>query len=255
MISMGTPDIPEKQRAVIFQGGGALGAYNAGVFRILVEDLKKIDGKNGRADQPLFDILAGTSSGAINAAILVSDFMKNKSWDAAAEQLIKFWRDGAIDTTQEAEFWIKYWEEWYRPGQSGSTAASKEAARRYYSAKHFLQEGAKGVFSRPDLISDDRFYDNGTVPNNVWIQYNNDHLRKRLDDFGFQIVTAYPEPRLLLVSTRVKDGASVTFDSYFHKTEDIGRAPNKRTIDYSQGIQTAHVIASSAVPLFTSSKR
>jgi predicted acylesterase/phospholipase RssA len=28
---------PKKQRALIFQGGGALGAYEAGVYRVLYE--------------------------------------------------------------------------------------------------------------------------------------------------------------------------------------------------------------------------
>ena len=53
--------IPEKQRALVFQGGGSLGAYEAGVFRALYEKMTE-------KDKPLFDIVAGTSIGAINAA-------------------------------------------------------------------------------------------------------------------------------------------------------------------------------------------
>ena len=57
--------IPEKQRVLIFQGEGALAAYEAGVFEALSEHLSKED-----TDRPLFDIIAGTSGGAINAALL-----------------------------------------------------------------------------------------------------------------------------------------------------------------------------------------
>jgi predicted acylesterase/phospholipase RssA len=38
-----------------------------------------------------FDIFAGTSIGAINAAILVSYVMENGSYDGSAERLIDFW--------------------------------------------------------------------------------------------------------------------------------------------------------------------
>ena len=53
------------QRAVIFQGGVALGAYEAGVFRAIVERLIKNDEDKKRKDldtekRPLFDIVAGT---------------------------------------------------------------------------------------------------------------------------------------------------------------------------------------------------
>lgn len=65
-------EIPDKQRALIFQGGGALGAYEVGAFKALAEELPKLDKQKGEVNRPLFDIIAGTSIGAINAAILVS---------------------------------------------------------------------------------------------------------------------------------------------------------------------------------------
>jgi hypothetical protein len=34
-------DIPEKERAIVLQGGGSLGAYEAGAYRALYESLKK----------------------------------------------------------------------------------------------------------------------------------------------------------------------------------------------------------------------
>src|SRR5215207_4663807 len=89
-----------KQRALVLQGGGALGAYEIGaIYEIcnkLLEDIK-IYGKN---DQSLFDIVAGTSIGAINGAILVSQYLEKRkegldissSWKESVKKLVEFWK-------------------------------------------------------------------------------------------------------------------------------------------------------------------
>ena len=64
----------DTQRALVLQGGGALGAYEAGVFRVLYNWIKK----DIPDDQNVFDIVAGTSIGAINAAFLVSYVIKRR---------------------------------------------------------------------------------------------------------------------------------------------------------------------------------
>ena len=69
--------VPKVQRALILQGGGALGAYQAGVFKSLYEKISNQKNEDSN-DVPLFDIIAGTSIGAINGAILVSIFLKIK---------------------------------------------------------------------------------------------------------------------------------------------------------------------------------
>ena len=57
------------QRALVFQGGGALGAYEAGVFEELCNELIKKDRPlRHRQNRPVFDIIAGSSIGAVNAA-------------------------------------------------------------------------------------------------------------------------------------------------------------------------------------------
>jgi NTE family protein len=43
--------IPNKQRALVLQGGGALGAYEAGAFKALCEKIRKKDEK-GRPVKP-----------------------------------------------------------------------------------------------------------------------------------------------------------------------------------------------------------
>jgi NTE family protein len=65
-------DIPEKERALVLQGGGSLGAYEAGAYRALYDGLSKKDANERKKGKSTFDIVAGTSIGAINAAVLVS---------------------------------------------------------------------------------------------------------------------------------------------------------------------------------------
>ena len=107
-----------------------------------------------------------------------------------------------------------------------------EEARRYYSTKHFFVSGMKKVFSRPDVIYDERFFDNFpyTLPNNVWHRYSIQPLKESIKEFTrFPIKTSFfdPEryteanrkglvkgPRLLTVSVDVAEGTAVTFDSF-----------------------------------------
>jgi NTE family protein len=80
-------------RAIIFQGGVSLGAYEAGVFSALVEKLSKEDGGLENEKRPLFDIVAGASIGAMNGAIVVSNVINGKSWEDSAKEVIQFWKD------------------------------------------------------------------------------------------------------------------------------------------------------------------
>jgi len=104
-------DIPQKQRALVLQGGGALGAYEAGAIRELCECLVDCEDKgknnndnNNEKDGPLFDVIAGTSIGAVNAAVLVSNLVnRKKSWKQAAEVLEHFWTDEAKEEEKEDE--------------------------------------------------------------------------------------------------------------------------------------------------------
>ena len=83
--------IPRKQRALVLQGGGALGAYHAGVLKVLSKKLIEEDEKNAEQSRPLFDIIVGTSIGAMNAAVLVSNVVgRNKTWSEAVDELERF---------------------------------------------------------------------------------------------------------------------------------------------------------------------
>src|SRR5436853_6723644 len=90
------------QRVLVLQGGGSLGAYEAGVFNALYYWIKKKKENSDASrenDDNLFDIVAGTSIGAINAAFLVSHVIKKRkeekkniseSWEGSAEKLEEF---------------------------------------------------------------------------------------------------------------------------------------------------------------------
>ena len=98
---------PGRQRALVLQGGGALGAFEVGVLKTLYKKLSEEDKKNGE-DRLLFDIIAGTSIGAMNGGVLVSQFLKEKerfeseqttfsptlSWKKAIDGLERFWKEG-----------------------------------------------------------------------------------------------------------------------------------------------------------------
>lgn len=109
---MANLEIPDKQRVLILQGGGALGAYEVGAFKALSEEIPKIDSRKGEPNRPLFDIVAGTSIGAINAAILVSHIKENNgSWDGAFEKLREFWNFISFDPKEDVNFRTRWWKE------------------------------------------------------------------------------------------------------------------------------------------------
>jgi NTE family protein len=44
--------IPDSQRALVLQGGGSLGAYEAGAYQALYEKITKIDREKGETGKP-----------------------------------------------------------------------------------------------------------------------------------------------------------------------------------------------------------
>ena len=109
---------PTPKRALVLQGGGALGAYEAGAFMALYEQY----GQQHNADyHGLFDIVAGTSIGAINSAILVSYVTNNKNrdndWEGSDSFLKSFWDYLASSDIFGFSYWPgenegKSWPNW-----------------------------------------------------------------------------------------------------------------------------------------------
>jgi NTE family protein len=240
-----------------------------GVFQAIYE---KYERKN--ENKPMFDIVAGTSSGAVNAAILVSHVVENgNSWKGSAYKLKDFWNyvsrapgDIKIGISQGEGIpgFGNWWEYWHN---ANSAIASEEAARRYYSSKEFLFTGVPRVFFPLLPKTDNRFFDNFTIPNNIWYIFDNQPLKDSLQKFSrFPISTSFEkdhkEPRLLLVSVDVLEGAVVTFDSYpkidGNRKSEYGELVDETnnttngteyTIYYNEGVKLEHAIASGSVPI------
>ena len=274
---MSSKNIPDTQRALVLQGGGSIGAYEAGVFNVLYYWIKKdIQNKN----ENIFDIVAGTSIGAINGAIIVSYVQKNGRWDGASQHLLRFWDSisSAPDLSNWWPFWINWplaWNEdswmavWDQRNKGNHSAATGEAARRYFSSKEYILSGAPNVFSKPNKIYDDKFFDDFSIPNNTWYMYDNKPLRNSIkNNVNFPIKTSYyldkdkqqqpiRQPRLLTVSVDIEEGETVVFDSYPKKdgkmfTEygyDEQTKQFTQKIQYDNGLMIEHVIASASVPI------
>lgn len=228
-------EIPSKQRALVLQGGGALGAYQVGVLKVLAKKIIEEDEKNAEQGRPLFDIIAGTSIGAMNAAVLVSNVVRrNKPWSEAICELERFWKVGIAlkeGTTSDADIpplemfpMFHWWHPWRKERCDNEnnlytmmgSLASEELARRYYSTKVFVF-GGKKVFCAKDVRPDFKFWDE----NNKRIVLNDLPLQERIKEFGeFPIATSFErnQPRLLITALDIAEGVTVTFDSY--KKED-----------------------------------
>jgi NTE family protein len=69
----------QKEIVLVMQGGGSLGAYECGVCKVLAKhDIE-------------FDIIAGTSIGAINAAIIAAGYTKEDGIRSSAKRCEDFW--------------------------------------------------------------------------------------------------------------------------------------------------------------------
>ena len=248
------------QRALVFQGGGSLGAYEAGAYKAFYELASERDKIIGREDKPLFDIVAGTSIGAMNASILVSYVKEKKTWRGSAERLIEFWEHLATESVvDKMPGFTQWWDYWH---YLNNVVATSESARRYYNTKQFILKGVPNVFKPSQTFTDKTFLD----PSNVWYLYSNGPLKQSLEKFAkFPIATSYEknEPRLLLVAVDVQEGSTVVFDSYekadgSRKTEygryDMefahdGNEGFEHVIRYNNGIEVDYVLASGSVPV------
>jgi NTE family protein len=253
-------------RALIFQGGGSLGAYEAGVYKAINEDISEYFRTEGRGNEPIFHIVSGTSIGAINAALLVSYVKENKTWKGSSERLIAFWEYLSTQSTVEKiPYFAHYWDSWRRLDRR---IASGESARRYFSTKEFILKGVPNVFVPKMPLLDNKFLD----PSNTWYIYDNRPLKESLERFAkFPISTSFEndEPRLLLVAVDVQELTPVVFDSYEKedgtrkseygrygrlKSGRSGKDPEdteefEHVIRYEDGITADFVLASCSVPV------
>jgi len=234
--------LTKPQRALVLQGGGALGAYEVGVIKAIIEDIIH---NNPEDDEHVFDIIAGSSIGAINGAFLTSHFLENNSWTKAAEKLEDFWENhiksfSVIDIFPGFSQWWSFWHK-----ASNGSIASDEAARRFYSSMQFYLFGAPNLLSSMPK-SDNTFlnYPFNFLPRTDWTPFGD--LLEEFANFPIKTNFDHEEPRLLTTAVDVKTGEGVIFDSYSQESK-YGKDP-EIAIEYHDGIQIEHVMASAAVP-------
>jgi NTE family protein len=204
------------QRALVFQGGGALGAYEAGTYQQIYNKVNQ-ESANGR----LFDIIAGTSIGAINSAVLVGHYLKNNnSWEGSAEKILEFW-EGLMSPTFADDLFannIFFRKSWNYLRTTNPSLADAESARRFWSIFEFAFT-LRGVPNMYECVPNwgSKFLNPFTdfLP---WWRYDYSQLRSYLSKFvDFPIKTSLEmgQPRLLLTSVDIQDYTTpVVFDSY-----------------------------------------
>lgn len=269
-----------KQRVLIFQGGGALGAYEAGVFQALYE--KMFDDNN---KEPLFDIVAGASIGAVNAVILVSHVIRTGSWKDANKTLNDFWLKDIgenenwfnylLDNPWTGQLWSNFWNigshfrnAWnfyqnfwatldsvretypaiggyfFWPDKYGEVA-SPESARRYYSYLNTVLFGSPRVLNPAISQPDMKF---GDISHLLFGRFDNKPLVqtiKRYWDFENKntaiIATNENQPRLLLVSVDTTDcTTAVAFDSYKYNGNKCELCGDKVSGDLGDHLNQKH---------------
>jgi NTE family protein len=166
--------VPSDKIALVLQGGGALGSYQAGVYAALAEA------------NYLPDWVAGISIGAINAAIIAGNPPETR-------------------VAQLRAFWERITESvigWPASAFSGAGALGQKAAAQ--SALLFGQPGFFAPRMVLDWISPRRpvsYYDTGALKSTL----------ERLVDFDR--INAATEPRLSVGAVNVRTGRFAYFDS------------------------------------------
>ena len=170
---------------LLLQGGGALGAYQAGVYEALAEaDLHP-------------NWVAGISIGSINAAIIAGN-----PPDQRVRKLREFW-EGI--TKQPIDFTGGEW------GSVMPTGDAVRASLSQMSAAVALLAGAPGFF-RPRILNP-WFHQPGTI--NATSYYETEQLKATLEslvDFD-RVNSSTADPRLSLGAVNVRSGNLVYFDS------------------------------------------
>jgi NTE family protein len=179
----------EYETVLVMQGGGSLGAYECGVYKTLAKHGIK------------FDIIAGTSIGAINAAIIVGS--KNED-EEPAKQLEDFWLDIAEKIT---------------PSVLPDNVRCKVSSM--YAATYGNSEAFEPLWFTPTIISNP--YVNFLSFYNRPYLYSTGPLKRSLSkyiDFNkLNNVANNNRPRLIITSTDMQKSQSVTFDSKFTRID------------------------------------
>jgi NTE family protein len=181
--------LPFEGVALVLQGGGALGAYQAGVFQAIHEANIEITW------------LCGTSIGAINAALIAGNPPERRVerlrefWETITKPPIRFpnipwFTDLPWNGNGQARYWTN---------RMSAFAAMLQGVPNFFSLRPFPP--VNSAAESPDLVS---YYDTSPLKETL----------ARLVDFD--LINAKPK-RLTVFATNVRTGAPVYFDNLEQK--------------------------------------
>jgi len=176
----------KQETVLVMQGGGSLGAYECGAYKGLARQGIK------------FDIVAGTSIGAINAAIIAG----SKSGDSAAE-LETFWLDLAETVTPSSL------------PDGLRTVASSSYTTFFGVPKAFAPIWFSNNYYHDIWQSRDGFFLPSSYPFSRNYLYDVVPLKKTLQRYiDFSRLNNHNNiPRLIMTCTDIKNSEPVSFDS------------------------------------------
>ncbi|MDM0013591.1 patatin-like phospholipase family protein [Variovorax sp. J22P168] len=171
-------DITRARKALVLQGGGALGAYQAGVYAGVIEKHKQLDW------------VAGVSIGAVNAALIAGNPPERR-----VDRLHEFWQLVSSGPTQRLPSW---WGDRAALNQWSATATALLGVPGFFEPRRsplMLMGGAAPVLS---------YYD--TAPLKATLE--------RLVDFDR---INHCDTRFSVGAVNVRTGNSVYFDNTIQK--------------------------------------
>jgi NTE family protein len=204
------------ENVLILQGGGSLGAFGCGVF-------KAISKKNVK-----LDIVAGTSIGGVNAAIIAG----NKNEKYPEQFLEKFWlelADSFVDWNNFSPSFVSFFEQilsnYYYSTPSTSQQKKNETLRkieeyRNKSLSSFLSSAIFGnaKMFKPRWLLEYALKDPDYFQPAKWTYlYDHSPLARTLEkyiDYDKLKPTGNPHSRLIITAVNVLTAEPLTFDSY-----------------------------------------
>jgi len=186
--------IKKKVKSIlIFQGGGALGAYECGAFKVIAPHLD---------DKEELEVVAGTSIGAVNACIIASAYQKEmlreKPLEKVADDLKKFWTEELPNPSLHT----------FLPSPSVQFPLV-ESWLRYLSIWTSMFWGNSHIFTPDPLNSINPFATHHYVMHAL-----ENTLREHFSRCtGYECYKKGNKPRLIVAAVDVQEGKMKTFDS------------------------------------------
>jgi NTE family protein len=174
---------------LIFQGGGALGAYECGAFQAIAAHI------DDQGDEVM--VVGGTSIGALNASIIASSYQKVKSAKEAAEVLKWFWT--SVLPNSSLPIFPPY-SDLYFPFAD--------------EMQRFLNVWTSVLWGNPRMFAPDLSNLSPLAPSHYDMQPLERTIRQQFYDYtGHEYYERGNGPRLIVTTSDVQEGKAKAFDS------------------------------------------